>query len=499
MTIQPIHPDVAAFLSENAKDMIIGGKKVKSQSGKTYTAYNPSDGTALVEIASGDQADIDAAVAAAKAALAGAWGKMSPAGREDLLRKFARLIEEHAEELAQLESIDNGKSLHHTRMIDVRAAAGNVNHYAGWPSKIFGETVPVSIPDLFVYTRREPVGVVGIIIPWNYPLIHATQKFSPALAAGNVVIMKPASVASLAVLRLGELALEAGLPAGVLNIVTGPGSVIGKALASHPQINKIQVTGSTAVGKQIIVNSAINIKRLGLELGSKAPNCIFADADLEKAIPGAFKAAYANTGQSCVAGCRLYVERPVYDQVLEGMVNLAQKATIGHAFDLENEFGPIVDEDQYDTITEYIQSGVKSGATLLAGGKRLSAPQVPQGGFYIPATIFNNVPEDSRINREEIFGPVVNVFPFDNEDELIRRANDTTYGLAAGLWTTNLARAHRVAAKLEAGVVWVNTYDMFAPNSPFGGFKQSGYGRDNSFSAIEAVTELKAVWVSTKA
>jgi acyl-CoA reductase-like NAD-dependent aldehyde dehydrogenase len=499
MALQPLHKDVTAFLNSGPKEMVIGGKKVKSLSGKTYPSINPSDGSKSVDIYSGAAEDIDQAVAAAKAALNGPWGRMSPNGREDIMRKFARLIEEHQEELAQLESIDNGKSLNHTRTIDVRAAAGNVYHFAGWPSKIFGETVPVSIPDLFVYTRREPVGIVGIIIPWNYPLIHATQKFSPALAAGNVVIMKPASVASLAVLRLGELALEAGLPDGVLNIVTGPGSVIGNALSSHPEINKIQITGSTGVGKQIIQNSAVNIKRLTLELGSKAPNVVFADADLDKAILGSFKAAYANTGQSCVAGCRLFVERPVYDQVVEGLLNLVNKSTIGHAFDLDTEFGPIVDEAQYNTIAEYIQDGVASGARLIAGGSRLSAPQVPEGGFYIPPTIFTDVSDDCRISREEIFGPVVNVYAFDTEEELIRRANNTTYGLASGLWTSNLARAHRVAAKIEAGVVWVNTYDMFAPNAPFGGFKQSGYGRDNSMSAIEAVTELKAVWVSTKA
>ncbi len=495
MALQPVNPNVTEFLNTSPIKMIVGGEKVKSISGKTYTASNPSDGSKLAEIYSGDQEDIDRAVAAARAALEGPWGHMSPGEREKILRRFAERIEEHAEELAQLESLDNGKSLNSTRMIDAPVAASNVYHFAGWPSRIFGQTVPVSIPNMFVYTRREPVGIVGLIIPWNYPLIHSTQKFGPALAAGNAVILKPASAASLAVVRLGEIGLEAGLPAGVLNVVTGPGRVIGHALSSHPGINKIQVTGSTAVGRQIIQNSTVNIKRLTLELGSKAPNTIFADADLDKAITGAFRAAFVYSGQSCVAGCRLYVQKPVYDQVVAGLLEKAGEVRIGPAFDLEANFGPIVDEAQFNTITGYIQDGVQSGANLLTGGERVSAPAVPEGGFYLPPTIFTNVADDARITREEIFGPVLNIYSFDTEEELIQRANNTTYGLAAGIWTKDLARAHRVASKIEAGVVWVNTYDMFAPNAPFGGFKQSGYGRDNSSEAIEAVTEVKSVWV----
>lgn len=495
MAVQPVDPKVTAFLNTSPIKMIVGGEKVKSASGKTYPATNPSDGSKLAEIYSGDQADIDRAVAAARAALEGPWGRMSPAEREKLLRRFAEGIEVHAEELAQLESLDNGKSLNSTRMIDAPVAASNVYHFAGWPSKIFGQTVPVSIPEMFVYTRREPVGIVGLIIPWNYPLIHATQKAGPALAAGNTVILKPASAASLAVIRLGEIGLEAGLPAGVLNIVTGPGGVIGRALSGHPGINKIQVTGSTAVGRQIIQNSTVNIKRLTLELGSKAPNTIFADADLDKAIAGSFKAAFVYSGQSCVAGCRLYVQKPVYDQVVAGLLDLAGTVRIGPAFDLEANFGPVVDEAQFNTISGYIQDGVQCGARLLTGGQRVSAPAVPEGGFYLPPTIFTDVPDDARITREEIFGPVLNIYSFDTEEELIQRANNTTYGLAAAVWTKDLARAHRVAARIEAGVVWINTYDLFAPNAPFGGYKQSGYGRDNSLEAIQAVTEVKSVWV----
>ncbi|MCC6146660.1 MAG: aldehyde dehydrogenase family protein [Anaerolineaceae bacterium] len=498
MALESIHPAVRAFLDASPKEMIVGGKKVKSISGKTYTSINPSDGTKLTEICSGDQADIDRAVEAARAAMEGPWGRMLPGEREKILRRFAELIEKHSEQLAQLESLDNGKSLNHTRMIDSKVAANNMYHFAGWPSKIFGQTVPVSMPEMFVYTRRDAVGIVGLIIPWNYPLIHGTQKISPALAAGNAIILKPASVASLAMLYLGELGLEAGLPAGALNVVTGPGGVIGQALSSHPGINKIQITGSTAVGKQIIQNSAVNIKRLTLELGSKAPNCIFEDANIEAAIAGAFKAAFVNSGQSCVAGCRLYVQKPVYERVVAGLLEIAGKTRMGHAFDSDVDLGPIVDESQYNTITGYIKDGRESGAKLLTGGERLSPPNVPAGGFYLPPTIFTNVADDARISKEEIFGPVVNVYSFETEEELVRRANNTTYGLAAGIWTTNLARAHRVASKIEAGVVWVNTYDFFAPNAPFGGYKQSGYGRDNSFEAIESVTEVKTIWVPTR-
>lgn len=497
MGIEPLHPDVAAFLKDSSKKMIVNGEKVNALSGRTYTSYNPSDGAVLAELAKGGPEDVDCAVVAARAA-AGKWATMLPANRERILRRFGALIEEHAEELAQLESLDNGKPLNHTRAIDVKVAANQVYYHAAWPSRLVGETIPVSIPNMFVYTRREPVGVVALIIPWNYPLIHAMQKVAPALATGNAVILKPASVASLACLRFGELALEAGVPAGVFNVLTGPGGIIGEAISSHPHIDKVQITGSTEVGRQIIHNSAVNIKRISLELGSKAPNCIFADADLEQAIPGAFKAAFGNTGQSCVAGCRLYVEGPVYDTVVTRLLDMAEKARIGHALDLETEVGPIVDFNQYETITSYIESGLESGAKMICGGKRVEHPAVPAGGYYLPPTIFVDVADDARITQEEIFGPVVNIYRFDTEDELVTRANDTTYGLAAAIWTRDVARAHRVSAQIKAGVVWVNTYDLFSANTPFGGYKQSGYGRDNGEAVIEAVTELKSIWVSTK-
>ncbi len=496
MAIQALHADTIEFLKDSPKKMIIGGERIASQSGATYTAYNPSDGAELCAVYAADAADVDRAVQAARAALQGDWATMAPAQRERLMRCWAELIEAHNDELAQLETLDNGKPIDHTQHIDAFVAADEVYHFAGWPSKIAGETHDVSIPGNFVYTRREPVGVVAIIIPWNYPLIHAMQKSAPALACGNAVILKPAKQASLAAIRLGELALEAGLPAGVFNVVTGSGAVVGEALSAHPQIDKVAITGSTEVGQRIIQNSTVNIKRLALELGSKAPNTIFADADLSAAIPGSFMAAFGNTGQSCVAGSRLYVQKPVFDEVVEQLVAMANNARTGPAMDPDVTFGPIIDRAQFETITGYIQQAKDSGAKILCGGERLTGDDLPEGGCYLPPTIITGLPDDHPVSREEIFGPVLPVFAFETEEELIARANDTIYGLAAGVWTRDVARAHRVAAALKAGVVWVNTYNMFDSGVPFGGFKQSGYGRDNGKAAIDVFSEVKAVWVS---
>ncbi len=497
MPLQPLSPRTTQFLAQLPHKLLIGGEWVAAASGETFTSINPSDGTTLAHLASAGAADVDRAVAAARRAFEAGWGDMPPAQREALLRRLGDLITAHADELAELESLDNGKPIHHTRAIDSRVAARQVYHFAGWPGKIAGRTPSVSIPGHFVYTRREPLGVAAIIIPWNYPLIHSMQKLSPALACGNAVILKPAQLASLAVLRLGELIQEAGFPPGVVNIITGRGSVIGAALASHPGINKIQVTGSTGVGRSVVQASAGNLKRLALELGSKAPNIIFADADLDAAIAGAFKAGFGNTGQSCVAGARLFVQRPIFDEVVARLVEMTQTAKIGHALDPETELGPIVDEVQTETILNYIKSGVEQGAKLVCGGRRLETGDYAKG-FYIEPAIFTDLRDEMVIACEEIFGPVLPIFPFDTEAEVIARANATEYGLAAGVWTRDVARAHRVSAGIKAGVVWVNTYDLFDPAAPFGGFKGSGYGRDNGEEVIELYTEVKSVWVALK-
>lgn len=491
----PLLPEVESFLAEPCP-MYIGGEWVFAQSGQTFATYNPADGSVLAQVAEGDAADVDRAVQAARKAFdEGPWRhRLTPAEREKLMWRLAGLIEQHGDILAQLDSLDNGKPVTTARKVDVPLAADHFRYYAGWPTKIEGATIPVSTRGMFNYTVREPVGVCGLIVPWNYPLLMASWKIAPALAAGNCIILKPAEQTPLSALYLAHLFEEAGFPPGVFNVVPGFGETAGAALAEHPLVNKIGFTGSAEVARKIIKASVGNLKRVSLELGGKSPNIVFADADLERAVVGATWAIFGNNGQSCTAGSRLYIERNVFDDVIAWMADRAKKIRVGPGMRVEQpQLGPVVSDEQLTRVMNYIEGGLAVGGKAVTGGQRIGGALA--SGYFIEPTIFTDVRDDMKIVQEEIFGPVVCAMPFDDPNEVLKRANDTDYGLAAGIWTRDIQKAHRMAAALQAGTVWINTWGDTDAASPFGGYKQSGHGREMGKEALDLYSEVKSVWI----
>jgi len=486
-------PATFDFLKDSPKHLLINNEWVKAVSGKTFESINPATGQVLAELALASEADVDLAVAAAKAAFP-AWSQTIAADRALLLFKLADLIDAHADALAELETLDNGKPIRVARRGDLPYVTKHLRYQAGWADKIEGSTVPVTFPNQFVYTRREPLGVVGAIIPWNFPLLMAIWKLGPALAAGNTLVLKPAEQTPLTALYLAGLVRDAGFPPGVVNVVTGPGEPTGAAMAKHMDIAKIAFTGSTAVGAKIMEAAAkSNLKRVSLELGGKSPNVIFADADLAAAVRGAQWAAFSTAGQECVAGSRLFVERLVYEQVVEGLRLNVEKMVVDHGFAEKVHVGPLISEQQLERVSSYVSEGKKGGAEMVTGGER-----VGDSGYFLRPAVFTYQDDTLKLVQEEVFGPVAAVTAFDDYDELVQRANSTQYGLAAGVWTRDIGKAHRFAHAVQAGTVWINGYGMIDPAAPFGGYKMSGFGREMGKEAIDLYTQVKTVWVNTQ-
>ncbi|MGD0989451.1 MAG: aldehyde dehydrogenase family protein [Candidatus Sulfotelmatobacter sp.] len=485
-----LHKSVQEFVSQPRR-LLIGGEWVEAQSGKTFATYNPATGEVLARVAEGDREDISLAVTAARKAFeSGPWPDMPPAERGRLLWKLSDLIEQHHEELAELETLDNGKPIFFSRIVDIPSVVNAFRYMAGWATKVEGTTIPLSAPHAkyFAYTLREPVGVVGQIIPWNFPLIMAAWKLAPALAVGCTCILKPAEQTPLTALRLGELIQEAGFPDGVVNIVAGFGETAGAALAAHPDVDKIAFTGSTEVGRLIANAATGNLKKVSLELGGKSPNVIFADADLNAAIPGSASAIFFNQGQICTAGSRLFVHKSIFDKVIDGVAGETRKFRVGPGMNESMNLGPLVSKEQLNRVCGYLDSGTKEGARTVVGGHRIG-----DTGYFVEPTILVDVKPHMKVVREEIFGPVVTAIPFSEPEEVVAFANDTIYGLASAVWTRDISKAHRMAAKLRAGTVWINCYNVFDPALPFGGYKQSGWGREMGHAALELYTESKSV------
>ncbi|PFD95664.1 betaine-aldehyde dehydrogenase [Bacillus cereus] len=489
-TSQDLKPKVQAFL-EGKKELFIDGKFVPAVSGKTFNVWNPATEEVLAVVCEAGEEDVDLAVKAARKAFEeGTWSKISAAERAHLIYKLADLIDENKEELAQLEALDNGKPYKQALEDDIAGTVDHFRYYAGWATKILGQTIPIS-PEYLNYTRHEPIGVVGQIIPWNFPLLMAAWKLGAALATGCTIVLKPAEQTPLSLLYTAQLFKEAGFPDGVVNFVPGFGGGAGEAIVNHPDINKVAFTGSTVIGKGIMRKAAETIKHVTLELGGKSPNIILEDADLSKAIPGAFNGIMYNHGQNCSAGSRVFVQRKHYEKVVSELGTMANEVKVGHGLDPETEMGPLVSKKQQERVLSYIKSGIEEGAKLIAGGVKEF-----EKGYFVAPTVFADVTDNMKIAQEEIFGPVVSILPFDEIEEVIERANNTPYGLAAGVWTENVKTAHKVANQLKAGTVWINSYNLENAASPFGGYKQSGIGREMGSYALDNYTEVKSIWVN---
>ena len=487
---------VKAFISSPRK-MLIDGEWVPSVSGKTFAVYNPATGKELAQVFEGDKADIDLAVAAAREAFEnGPWRKMSPIERSRIIWKIGDLMYEHRDELSELESLDNGKSRGVANAVDIPLSADHFHYYAGWATKIEGQTIPLSVPyapgqKYHAYTLKEPVGVVGQIIPWNFPLLMLAMKLGPALAAGTTVVLKPAEETPLTALRMGELMMEAGLPKGVVNIIPGFGETAGAALTTHADVDKIAFTGSTEVGKLIVKAAAGNLKKVSLELGGKSPTIIFKDAsDIDAAIAGAANSIFFNHGQVCTASSRIYVEREIFDRVAAGITAIADKIKLGSGMDSTAEMGPLVSKTQFDRVSSYIACGLEEGAKVLTSRKAQS------DGYFVAPTVLVDTNPNMRVVREEIFGPVAILVPFDDIEEVVSAANSSNYGLAAAIWTRDISKAHLTAERLKAGTVWVNCYHVYDAALPFGGYKQSGWGREMGYAALLNYLETKSVCVA---